>query len=204
MPAELVLTQKRYLTIQEGRMKEKKGDTIVEHNQLTDVHLVDVTFRDVEKEVDGITKTVGNVIQLHLLDETDYFILETWSNCAYARCFYQVMQNLDEKRRFTLITSERIKDGKKKPALFIKQDGFLLRWCYTKGNMQDCPPLSVSTGPMGGSAFDDTLQNMFFINLVEKWLIPALHKLPNPFPNHNVYQPKLLDQVGSSCDDLPF
>ncbi|SHN42309.1 hypothetical protein [Chitinophaga sp. CF418] len=211
MPAEFQ-RQKRYLSLNDGLMKERTQEgSELRHNSLYNVWLVGVTYRNVEREENGVRKVKGEIIQLHLLDSVDYWILETWSNSAYARAFYQTMQNIYFDLPLTFTTRQKIENGRKKPAMFVSQDGLALKWCYTKDNMQDCPPLTTSTGRDGGVVYDDTLQQIFFAGKIEDWLLPCLSKQANPFPNHPLY----LGEFGKGGavsnlvhngegDDLPF
>ncbi|MCG2614869.1 hypothetical protein LZZ85_11275 [Terrimonas sp. NA20] len=192
MPAEMLQTRRRYLSIQDGRMCERiEGDTpeqysVQKFNHLSRLHLINVTFRAVEKEENGVKKTVGHVVQLHLIDSEDYFVVETWVNSQYAKAFYQVWESIDLNHDFVVITDQRIKEGKKKPALFVKQFGNNLKWNYVKDAMKDCPKADfVQDGDKW--LVDDEAQMAYFLGKVNNILLPKLKAKANPYPSHPIY-----------------
>lgn len=179
MPAAMV-SNRRYLGILGGKMVERIDEnTRYEYNTLLSMHLVNITFRKVEKN----NQPVGETIQLHLIDEADYFILELWLNSRYAKAFYSMMENINLNEPFTIITQEKVKDGKKEQSLFIKQNAANIKWKYTRDNMQDCPMLDVKE-VNGKIQYNDDLQIAFFLDKIAGTIIPALKKKKNPYPNH--------------------
>ncbi|UAY56233.1 hypothetical protein [Arachidicoccus terrestris] len=167
-------------------MRERLEDgTINQFNKLSGVHLVKITFRKVESKEDG--RYIGDVIQFHLIDATDYFVLETWLNSSYARGFFQVMASFEVGHESRWATLQYTRNEKKKAYLNIYQYGEQLPWSYTRDNMQDCPPLDVSTGPGGKTIYNSDLQDAFFLTKLEA-VIAELESTPNPFPNHPLFE----------------
>jgi hypothetical protein len=190
MGAELSQSQRIYFSIQDGYFKQRISNTITnQYNKLSRVYLIDVGFRKVEKDMgNGAKEHLGDVLQLHLVDAEEYFVVETWIRSSYAKSFYQVMEKIDFSSEFIMITDQKIKDGKKKLSLFIKQFGQTLKWSYTKDNMGDCPVADYIENPEGGWLVNETAQMQYFLDKVVNWLMPKIKKLPSPYPNHPIYE----------------
>lgn len=184
MPAALTNQRRRFLSMVAGRMIEKVDDrTRYEYNHLAGVHLVNITFRKVVKD----NKLIGETMCLTLIDEADTWVLELWLNSAYAKYFFNVMENINVSEPLTIITNEYEKEGKKKQALFVKQFNGTLKWKYTKDNMQDCPRLEQITQPDGTTRWDDTNVIVFFLDKISRVIMPALQKKKNPYPWHPTF-----------------
>lgn len=193
--------QRRYLSIHEGLMKQRMNTPDeVAYNSLSKVHLLHISFQVIRKDKnDPNSEVIGDVIAFHLVDKDDYFILQTWLNSIYAKCFFNLMENVDWNKEVTIVTSQKIVDGKKKGALFIRQDGNIVKWKYTNGNMQDCPPVAVTVAENGTKHYDNTEQEAFFLVKLDKWLMPELAKKPCPFPDHPlIYTPNTTNQNTST------
>lgn len=185
MPVELS-KKRRYLSINEGFIKEHMGTPQeLAFDTLRNVHLIHITFKVIRKDKnDPNSEVIGDVINFHLVDQEDYFVLQTWLNSIYAKCFFNLMENVDWQKQITIMTSQKIVDGKKKPALFIRQDGNVIKWKYTINNMADCPPVVVRVDEHGKNQYDNSEQEAFFLVKLDKWLMPQLEKKPFPYPNH--------------------
>lgn len=179
MPAEMQ-KQRRYLSIQDGKMIERHGEFEMRYSVLKDVWLTDISFQKVKKN----GQEIGELLLLHLIDNADYWVLKMWVNDSYARAFGQMMQHINWEFPLAFATSMKIEAGKKKHSLFMSQNGFPLKWCYTKGNMQDCPPIEWIEQSDGSIKADDSLQQMFFIIKIENWLIPLLRSHTDRNSNH--------------------
>lgn len=185
---EHIEIKKRFLALHEGKLKEHVNEKEIRiFNSLSHVHLINLTYKTVEKKTDTSTEKVGEVIQFHFLDADNYYIVETWANSIYAKAFYFVMESINFNHPFTLRTDLKIKEGKKKPALFVRQNGHTLKWNYTKENMKDCPPIEVYSDS-GRQCYDDTLQQLYFNHKIDSWLLSVLKSIPIPFPDHPVYE----------------
>ncbi len=184
MPAALTNQRRRFLSMVAGRMIERVDEkTRYEYNHLAGVHLVNITFRKVVKD----NLLIGETIILHLIDEADYWMLELWMNSAYAKAFYNVMENINLNEPLTIITNEYEKEGKKKQALFAKQFNGTLKWKYTKDNMQDCPRLEQIPQTDGSTKWDDSNVILFFLDKITRVMLPALQKKINPYPWHPTF-----------------
>lgn len=222
MPAELVQT-KRYLSIRDGLMEERKGDQTIAYNHLSGMHVVFVDFRKVEKEKDGQKEYVGDTVRLHLVDESDYWQLEMWANSGYAKAFYHIMENIDYAKPVTIITQLRNNNGKKQQAMFISQDAKPLKWKYTRDNPGDLPPLKITeklnAQGLPAKQYNDDDQMLFFMDKIATVINPYLKLQANPFPFHTVWKgwhtplpaepeaPRETTYHGpftDAIDDLPF
>lgn len=187
MPAENVATNRRYLSIRNGFMEERKGDSTTYHNRLANVHLVYADFKRVE--VAGAYK--GTSIRLYLVDTDDCFVLETWNNSSYATTFYKIMENIDLDKPFSISTKMVNKDGKNQHSLYINQGAESLKWYYTNSDPKGMPMVQKKEMPqLDGTiktVYDSNLQQQFLLEQVNNWLIPALRRKPNPYPFHAVW-----------------
>jgi|GEM_PF-5990374 len=190
MPANAVSTQRKYFNIRNGFMEWRNPDgEVVRYNQLSNVHLVYVDFKKVEKQ----GQYIGTTIRLHLIDHDDYFILETWQNDAYAMAFYRSMENIDLQTPFDILTNFYKKDGKDMHTLNIKQNGSKIFWRYTKDNPNGMPELTLvhqQQNPDGSikKIYNSDERLMFFLIKIEQWLQPFLKRKVNPYPFHAVWQ----------------
>lgn len=224
MPVGNESVKKRYLQIKDGKIVEFKGETTWNtYSHISRVHLVNIAFRQVKKDKnDNNSPIIGNMVQLHLIDADDYFVLEFWYNGTYAKCFYNIMENLDVLQEISVFTDEKLQDGKKRQSLFIRQSNGYLKHKYTRENLGECPPLQESfiaddSAPNGQKkVLNDDLQMAFFLDKVKYLMIPRLEMKLNPFPNHMIFSGMVGEKVagnhftqstlGSSetVDDLPF
>lgn len=224
MPVGNEEIKRRYLKVQDGNLVEYNGrDVFNTYTHVSRVHLVNATFREIKKDRNvNDSPIIGHNLQLHLIDQNDYFVLEMWYNSSYAKCFYNLMENIDLLQEVSIFGNEKLVDGKKRQSLFIKQNGAFLKHRYTKDNMGNCPNLQESfiadaTAPGGQKrVLNDDLQMAFYLDRVKEYLIPKLEKKLNPYPNHMIFTgivgPKVAGNhfndaapaSGDTNDDLPF
>lgn len=176
---------RRFANIAHGKIIEyQKDDVNLEYTHMSG-RLVNITFKQTEQ--------FGEKLCLHLLDEEDYWILETFSNSRYATSFLMQMENIDLLKDITIIPSMKEKDGKKEYSLFLNQDGKALKWFYSKNSEQKAPDLVPCkmrnpNGPGMVDSWDNTLRMEFLKNKVFSVVVPNLQRLPNPYPNHPGYR----------------
>ena len=228
MPVGNESVKRRYLQIKDGKLAEFKGETTWNlYNHISRVHLVNITFRKVRKSGTGNDgPVVGNMLQLHLIDANDYFVLEMWYNDQYAKCFYNLMENLNLLDEISLFVDEKTQDGKLKKSLFMRQAAGWVKHKYTKDNLGLCPPLQVSyiadaTYPDGQKkVLNDDLQMSFYLEQISTQMLPRLEKKFNPFPNHLIFEGIVGNKIAGNhfnaqelpvavlpigpVDDLPF
>ena len=227
MPVGTESTKRRYLQIKDGKITEFKDEkTWNVYSYISRVHLVNITFRKVRKSGTGEDgPVVGNMLQLHLIDQNDYFILELWYNDPFAKCFYNLMENLSLVEDLSLFVEEKKVDGRPKRSLFMRQGPGWIKHKYTKDNMGQCPTLQVSyladpTAPDGQKkVYNDDLQLSFYLEQVSNYMIPKLERKLNPYPNHMIFEgmvghkiagdhfkeQELMPQlINETLDDLPF
>lgn len=231
MPLGNESTQRRYLSIEGGKLIETVNGAKKSYTHVTG-HLVNVNFRKVHKDRNNQnSEIIGNLLQLHIIDAENYFVLQMWYNGRYAKCFYNTMENLSHLHPASFIPSEKKVDNKVQQSLFIKQQGQWIKFKYTKETPGDLPPLQETwladpTAKDGQKkVINDDLQMAFFLDKIETALLPALQKKMNPYPNHMTFSGitgnavagnhfgneqrygvpgPVSDAEASAVDDLPF
>jgi hypothetical protein len=122
---------KIYLTIREGKIAHKQGDAYVLYDSF-EGYIVGMSTREGIYGTDLCLDLMDNekVYQLQIRmkgvepnsKQTSYFI-------AFAHC----CPSIDSSNRVEFIPSLKIVDDKKRSALFIKQNGQILKWAYKVG-----------------------------------------------------------------------
>ena len=118
-----------YLTIREGKIAKKEGETYV-------------LFDSVEGFIRGITTRdhkYGTDLCITLEDDQMYQLQvrmkgeEPSKQTAYFIAFAHCCPAIDPNQRVEFIPSLKIVDDKKRSALFLKQNGDILKWAYKVG-----------------------------------------------------------------------
>ena len=175
--------RRRYAQINNGKFCEWVTDHNEEYSHMMG-YIVNITFKHDEK--------YGLKLCIHMVDEQDYWIIETFANSGYAFYFSMMMQNINYQQPVVMNAILNEKEGKKESKLFIKQNGENIKWYYNKDHMKDLPPLvpckvKNPNGPGLIDGWDNTERMQFLHNLVINTISPALQRMPNPYPNHPVY-----------------
>jgi len=118
-----------YLTIREGKIAKKEGETYV-------------LFDSVEGYIRGISTRehkYGTDLCIQLEDDQMYQLQirlkgeEPSKQTAYFIAFAHCCPAIDPNQRVEFIPSLKIVDDKKRSALFLKQNGEILKWAYKVG-----------------------------------------------------------------------
>ncbi len=118
-----------YLTIREGKIAKKEGETYV-------------LFDSVEGFIRGISTRehkYGTDLCIMLEDDQMYQLQvrlkgeEPSKQTAYFIAFAHCCPAIDPNQRVEFIPSLKIVDDKKRSALFLKQNGEILKWAYKVG-----------------------------------------------------------------------
>lgn len=194
-----VNASRKYLAIVAGKLQERiDTHTTMDYTHISHVHLVNVSIRKVLKDkANPDSEVIGELLQLHLIDEKQYYVVEMWANGRYATCFYKLMENIDLNKEIGIFPEEKIRvkeNGKevKEASLFVTQKGIWVKWKYLKDNMGDCPSLVedlISDGAGGTKiVWKNDLQVKYFRDKLYSYLIPALKRKINPFPAHPIFE----------------
>jgi hypothetical protein len=122
---------KTYLTIREGKIAHKQGDAYVLYDSF-EGQIVGISTRD------GI---YGTDLCLDLLDGQTVYQLQirmkgnepTSKQTSYFIAFAHCCPAIDCSQKVEFIPSLKIVDDKKRSALFIKQNGQILKWAFKVG-----------------------------------------------------------------------
>ena len=129
-----VLGAREYLTIREGKIAKYLGDKKYELYDSVEGHIIGMSTRDTQYGPQlCISLKDDQVYELQIRikgedqpgavgKQTSYFI-------AFAHC----SPNLDPSKKIEFIPSLKEVDGKKRSALFLKQDGQIVKWAFKKG-----------------------------------------------------------------------
>jgi hypothetical protein len=181
---------KRYLGIRDGKIIEKLDNSNYREFTHLSAHLMNITFRQHDK---------GKVMQLHLIDEQDYFILGLFLNSFYAKSFLMLLPNIDPTHELTIVTSLKMDGDKKKGSLFVNQHGKPLKWYWTKDNLGDLPPMVKQNRQMHNGewkeVWTDDDQQLYLEMYINQDVIPQLQKKPNPFPANVNYSGNTGNQI---------
>jgi hypothetical protein len=118
-----------YLTIREGKIAKKEGETYV-------------LFDSVEGYIRGISTRehkYGTDLCIQLEDDQMYQLQvrlkgeEPSKQTAYFIAFAHCCPAIDPYQKVEFIPSLKIVDDKKRSALFLKQNGEILKWAYKVG-----------------------------------------------------------------------
>jgi hypothetical protein len=148
------------------------------------------------------------ILQVHISDETDNFIVQMRTDSGYFRTFCNALKSGDIYKKFRFSPYYKEENGKPKTVLFLKQNSIPLKFYHTQKNMGDLPPLE-KINFKGQEHWDGTKQINFW-----KDYLSSLNFLPVPENSHitaidlvtekkdNEIAPKSIPEDFN--DDLPF
>jgi hypothetical protein len=150
----------------------------------------------------------GKFWNIFLQDGEDVFCLQTNYSGSYASAFLKQLPNVDLSQRVRLIPSMKIKDGKKKPTLFINQHGKSLKHFYTKDDPNGLPEM-VQKKFKGNLIWDDGDMMEFLEQMVNEKILPKLPKgggpVDVPLPDEQDAEELELEAEAKKVKDrLPF
>ena len=185
-----------YLNLEKGLFSQRISDTQTQtNNKLSRVHLVNVVLQKVRKDKnDNNSPVIGEILQLHFIDATEYYVVKTWVNSSYAKAFFCMMENLDLVHEMTIITRENWYENKDYGNILINQLGQPVKWVYTNANPGEMPLLQdeliQDNNAPGGTRIvkSNKLQVEFFKEKLINYLLPKLKMKLNPYPNHPIFE----------------
>ncbi|WP_153799042.1 hypothetical protein [Foetidibacter luteolus] len=109
-------------------------------------------------------------MKLHLVDENNFYMVSLFVNTGAAHAFFNLVKSLHliEKFKLKLVPKED------KTLLCAEQFGALVKW-YRDYNVI--------------LPADAAQRTEYFTEMIKHEILPALQKLPNPFPLHPHYKP---------------
>lgn len=177
MPVGTHQQEKRYLSLKDGAFIERipNSTQTARHGYIAGF-LKNITFRDHEK--------YGRIIDIHLIDATDTFVVSFFWNSNYAYTFCMVLPNLDLTEMVEFEASVKTKDGKTRTELFVKQDGTAIKWYWRKDDQKELPPLVEKQvyDPVKGyvKVWDNSNRLNYLHAMILQSVLPAIEKLPDP------------------------
>jgi hypothetical protein len=187
-----------YLTIREGKIAKKEGDSYV-------------LFDSVEGFIRGISTRkhlYGTDLCITLEDDEMYQLQvrmkgeEPSKQTAYFIAFAHCCPAINPHQRVEFIPSLKIVDDKKRSALFLKQNGEILKWAYKVG--QDGVPAPEELKNKKGEVISTDWSEVEAyrvdqVNLFSKNLAPAV---PRDIVREYGVNPH--SESMDDSDDLPF
>jgi len=185
-----------YLTIREGKIAKKVGETY---------HL----FDSVEGYIRGISTRdhkYGTDLCINLEDDQMYQLQikmkgeDSGKQTSYFIAFAHCCPAIDPTQRIEFIPSLKIVDDKKRSALFLKQNGEVLKWAYKIG--QDGVPAPEELKNKKGEVISTDWSEVeaYRVDMVNAFT----KSLPANVPNDIVKDYAVNSNPIPQDDDLPF
>ena len=124
------LGAREYLTIREGKIAKYLGDKKYELYDSVEGYIVGISTRDTQ---------YGQQLCIDLKDDVVYQLQirikgeDSGKQTSYFIAFAHCAPNIDPSKKITFIPSLKEVDGKKRSALFLKQNGEIIKWAFKKG-----------------------------------------------------------------------
>jgi len=134
------LGARTYLTIREGKIAKKDGETYTLFDSV-EGHIVDISTRESQygPQLNIVLRDGGELFNLQLRikgeDKPGQLAKQSSHFISFAHC----APNIDVSRKVEFIPSLKIVDDKKRAALFLKQGEDVLKWAYKKGEGMPAP-----------------------------------------------------------------
>ena len=120
-----------YLSIREGKIAKKVGDEYEFYSKVSG-HLMGLSTREGK---------YGDELMVDLKDGDENYRLQirikgndAGKQSSYFISFAHCAPGIDPSKELTLIPSLKIVDERKRAALFLEQDGQIMKWVYKKGD----------------------------------------------------------------------
>lgn len=185
-----------YLTIREGKIAKKVGETY---------HL----FDSVEGYIRGISTRdhkYGTDLCITLEDDQMYQLQikmkgeDSGKQTSYFIAFAHCCPAIDPTQRVEFIPSLKIVDDKKRSALFLKQNGEVLKWAYKVG--QDGVPAPEELKNKKGEVISTDWSEVetYRVDMVNAFTKSLPANVPNDIVTDYAVNPHIEDEES----DLPF
>jgi hypothetical protein len=165
-----------FLNVTKGAFGEKLQPGVQTHsfNEITG-HLVNITFKDT---------AYGPAMRLHVVDQSNFYMLSMFLNSRPANAFFMAMRNLTLTQELTF----KIRSVDGKDYFTVHQFGTTVVWYFVDEYLKELPR-------------EVELRKAYMKAIVENEIIPSLRKIPNPFPKHAIYKPMRKGLQGGYFDD---
>lgn len=150
------------------------------------------------------------LLQIHLLDGDDNYVLKLDTSSSYFRMFCSVIPNIDWTKVIRFIPRMQEQDGVKKSSMITVNNGTPLKFAFTKDNPNGKPDIVVSRNKRNEIInIDRNDETEFFLKLVEKakssLMHPAVISKPAESPKKSAPVKPINDiDEFEEEDDLPF
>jgi len=149
------------------------------------------------------------LLQVHVSDETEQFIVQMRTDSGYFRTFCNALKSGDIYQKFRFSPYYKEENGKPKTVLFLKQNSVTLKFYHTVNNMGDLPSLEkinfrgqeVWDGSKQIAYWKKYLSSLNFMSSLPEKEVTAL-ELVTKGVTENKPKSDLLE--GFIEDDLPF
>ena len=185
-----------YLTIREGKIAKKEGEKYI-------------LFDSVEGYIRGISTRdhkYGTDLCINLEDDQMYQLQikmkgeDSGKQTSYFIAFAHCCPAIDPTQKVEFIPSLKIVDDKKRSALFLKQNGEVLKWAYKVG--QDGVPAPEELKNKKGEVISTDWSEVeaYRVDMVNAFA----RSLPANVPNDIVKDYAVNSNPVPEVDDLPF
>jgi hypothetical protein len=185
-----------YLTIREGKIAKKEGDKYI-------------LFDSVEGYIRGISTRehkYGTDLCINLEDDQMYQLQikmkgeeATSKQTAYFIAFAHCCPAIDPHQRVEFIPNLKIVDDKKRSALFIKQNGEVLKWAYKVGQEGVPAPEELKNKKGEVISVDWSEVETYRVDKVNEFVANLAPAVPNDIVKDYAVNSNIPDD-----DDLPF
>jgi hypothetical protein len=188
-----------YLTIREGKIAKKEGDKYI-------------LFDSVEGYIRGISTRehkYGTDLCINLEDDQMYQLQikmkgeeATSKQTAYFIAFAHCCPAIDPHQRVEFIPNLKIVDDKKRSALFIKQNGEVLKWAYKVGQEGVPSPEELKNKKGEVISVDWSEVEAYRVDKVNEFAATLAPAVPNDIVTDYAVNPYV--ESPQDDDDLPF
>lgn len=128
------LGAREYLTIREGKIAKYLGDKKYELYDSVEGYIIGLSTRDTQYGQQLCIDLKDDVVyQLQIRIKGEEKPGVTAKQTSYFIAFAHCAPNIDPSKKITFIPSLKEVDGKKRSALFLKQNGEIIKWAFKKG-----------------------------------------------------------------------
>jgi len=181
-----------------------KGKVAVKQDGVVNLFgYVEGWLRDIEVRDDEYKNIKYKKLCLVLSDGTETFQLQMKLNSGYGRAFCKIIKNADLTKPLRLQPAYSEDNDKKSTSMFIDQNGNNLKWYYKNSELRDLPPMEQITFK-GETVWDDSKQQLFFINMLLNEIRPQLDAAALEVHTPIAAFPQDQAPTDSAPDDLPF
>jgi hypothetical protein len=155
--------RKYFLNAQQGQFLENKDATPRHSFNVIEGHLVNINFK---------TTAHGEAMRLHIVDQTNFYVISMFVHSRPANAFFMVCPQLDLNQPMKL----KIESIEGKEFFSIEQFGGPVLWHWSKENQHELPTTTEA-------------KREYLLAMVQTEIVPVLQKKLNPYPSNQMYKP---------------